>query len=470
METEPVSSKMMDNEYAIIVENVSKKYKLYKSKKDRLAEALIPGKSKFHRDFFALSNINLKIKKGEILGIVGKNGSGKSTLLKIISGILTPTEGKVTRKGSIIALLELGSGFNPEFTGIENIFFYCYVLGYKKREIEGKVKEIIEFAEIGEHIDQPLKTYSSGMKARLAFAVSIYISPDILILDEILSVGDELFRRKSYMKMEEAFKSGKTILFVSHNLNAINRLCNRAILLDEGEQILEGPPNFITKFYEKILFSSPALKIQVRQELKKINEDQVFKMNFVEGFENLPEDGIYPKDPELAALTDPHEGLADQFIADFKPKSTIITRNAEVDILELMIKNTAGKEVNLLTTGKEYVFSFSVKFGFQAENISIQAFISNSKGFRLSGISRHIDLLSPLSPIRQGESIKFELNFKCNLIKDAYFIGLNVNQLLSDNIITLCRIQDAFVFKVRPEKEIPESGIVFLEQKIKVSK
>jgi len=458
----------MDNGYAIIAEGISKKYKLYRNKKDRLVEALIPWKKDLHRDFYALSNVDLKIRKGEILGIVGKNGSGKSTLLKIISGILTPTKGKLTRKGSIIALLELGSGFNPEFTGIENIYFYCTVLGYNKNEIKDKVQEIIDFAEIGEHIDQPLKTYSSGMKARLAFAVSIYISPDILIVDEILSVGDELFRRKSFMKMEESFKSGKTILFVSHNLNAVNRLCTRAVLLDEGEQLLEGPPAFITKYYEKLLFASPSNRKAVREELRALNSDQVLKLNFVDSYDEVAEPGQHSLDEQSEKDEALQEGLADHFIPDFKPKSTVITKNADIDITEMSLKSQSGKEVNLLTTGKSYVFSFLVRFGLDADEIAIQVFINNSKGIRLTGSSKHLDAFHPLGPVKTGDVVRVEFDFTCNLLKDVYFIGLNINQLAKNNIITLCRIQDAFVFKARPAQNMAEYGIVYMKQKMDI--
>lgn len=218
----------------ISLKGISKKYNLYNNKLDRLKESLHPRRKQYHRDFYALKNINLEVKRGEVLGIIGKNGSGKSTLLKIISNILTPTSGIVEIKGKVVALLELGAGFNPEFSGMENIYFYCSLLGFDRKQTDEIVDEIIGFAELGDYINQPVKTYSSGMKARLGFAVSVNVDPDILILDEVLAVGDELFRRKCYARMESFFKGGKTILFVSHEANSINELCSRAILLDRG--------------------------------------------------------------------------------------------------------------------------------------------------------------------------------------------------------------------------------------------
>jgi len=186
----------MDSNIAISLSNVTKYYKIYENPKDRFREAISFSNKNFHRKFYATSDISLEVKKGEILGIVGKNGSGKSTLLKLISSVLTPDKGSIKINGKVSALLELGSGFNPEFTGMQNIYFYGTILGFSKKEMETKIKDIISFADIGDFINQPLKTYSSGMKARLGFSVAIHIEPEILILDEVLSVGDIHFKRK----------------------------------------------------------------------------------------------------------------------------------------------------------------------------------------------------------------------------------------------------------------------------------
>ncbi len=236
----------------IHLENVTKKFRLFPNKKSRMLYALNPRGNQKGQDFYAVKNINLTINQGEIVGIIGRNGSGKSTLLKIISGILTPTEGSVETTGKIIPLIELGAGFHPEFTGLENIYFYTVVLGYKRAEIEKLVPEIIAFSELGDFINQPIKSYSSGMKSRLAFSVSILIEPEILILDEILSVGDEYFKQKSFARMQKFFESGKTILFVSHSAQQINELCHRAILLDKGEIVDAGETKKVTNNYHKL--------------------------------------------------------------------------------------------------------------------------------------------------------------------------------------------------------------------------
>lgn len=255
----------MSNEIVIELQNISKKYRLYKNKQDRVFEALSPFKKKYYTEFYALKNINLTLNKGDILGIVGRNGSGKSTLLKLISGIITPTTGKVSVKGNVVPLLELGSGFHPEFTGMENIYFYTTLLGHPRNVIRKKIQSILEFADLGEFIDQPIKNYSSGMRARLAFAVSVNIDPDILILDEILSVGDAVFKKKSHEKIKEFFDAKKTILFVSHSMESVKLLCNKAIMLDKGEIILEGDVDKVVDKYEQLVEDR-----KVGQAIKKL--------------------------------------------------------------------------------------------------------------------------------------------------------------------------------------------------------
>jgi lipopolysaccharide transport system ATP-binding protein len=261
----------MGNMTVIEIKDLSKKYRLYKKKSHRARESLFPFLGKLHTEFYALRGINLKVQQSEVLGILGRNGSGKSTLMKSIAGILTPTSGKVIVKGNVVPLLELGSGFHPEFTGIENIYFYTSLLGLEKREIESKIDEIIEFAEIGEHIHQEYRTYSSGMRARLAFSVSVHIDPEILILDEVLSVGDAVFKKKSYEKIKSFFDAGKTILFVSHSMESIISLCSRAIIMDKGEKILDGETQFVVDQYNRLIKASKEEYPDVRKSIMELN-------------------------------------------------------------------------------------------------------------------------------------------------------------------------------------------------------
>ena len=236
----------------IEIKNITKIYNLYNKPSDRLKEALFSRKSK-HTEFAALNDVSFDVCKGEILGIIGKNGSGKSTILKIITNVLTPTSGECIVKGKIAALLELGAGFNMEYTGIENIYLNGQMIGFSKEEMDKKLQNIIDFADIGEHIFQPVKTYSSGMFARLAFSVAISVDPDILIVDEALSVGDVFFQNKCYRRFEEFRDKGKTILFVTHDMGSVIRYCNRCVLLNAGEKVGEGKPQEMVDLYKRIM-------------------------------------------------------------------------------------------------------------------------------------------------------------------------------------------------------------------------
>lgn len=239
--------------YAIELENLSKVYKLYDNPMDRLKESLGLTRKCKHKEYYALDDINFKIEKGECVGIIGTNGSGKSTVLKIITGVLNKTKGTLNVNGRISALLELGAGFNMEYSGIDNVYLNGSMIGFSKEEIDAKLDDILSFADIGDFVYQPVKTYSSGMFVRLAFAVAINIDPEILIVDEALSVGDVFFQVKCYKKFEEFKKMGKTILIVSHDLSSISKYCDRVILLNKGHKLAEGQPKEIVDMYKKLL-------------------------------------------------------------------------------------------------------------------------------------------------------------------------------------------------------------------------
>ena len=238
---------------AIKVEHLSKMYKLYDKPSDRFKEALGLTRKKLYTEHYALDDVNFNVSVGETVGIIGTNGSGKSTILKIITGVLNPTGGSVTVNGRISALLELGAGFNMEYSGIENIYLNGTMIGFTREEIDAKMQDILDFADIGEFVYQPVKTYSSGMFVRLAFAVAINIEPEILIVDEALSVGDVFFQSKCFKKFEEFKKMGKTILIVSHDLGSISKYCDRVILLNKGKKAAEGSPKKIVDLYKKLL-------------------------------------------------------------------------------------------------------------------------------------------------------------------------------------------------------------------------
>ena len=244
-------------------------YKLYDKPSDRLKEALGLTKKKLYKEHYALRDVNFDIQEGECVGIIGTNGSGKSTILKIITGVLTPTQGEVKVDGRISALLELGAGFNMEYSGLENVYLNGTMIGFSKEEIDARLDDILEFADIGDFINQPVKTYSSGMFVRLAFAVAINIDPEILVVDEALSVGDVFFQAKCYHKFEEFKKQGKTILFVSHDLSSVSKYCDRVILLNKGVKLDEGSPKQMVDLYKQLLVGQDPVKQQEADKEKK---------------------------------------------------------------------------------------------------------------------------------------------------------------------------------------------------------
>ena len=267
------------NDIAIKVDNISKLYKLYDKPSDRFKEALGLTRKQRYKEHYALNNVSFDVKRGETVGIIGTNGSGKSTILKIITGVLNPTSGNVAINGRISALLELGAGFNMEYTGIENIYLNGTMIGFSREEIDQKLQDILDFADIGEFVNQPVKTYSSGMFVRLAFAVAINIEPEILIVDEALSVGDVFFQAKCYRKFEEFKKLGRTILFVSHDLGSIGRYCDRVILLNQGKKIGEGTPKDMVDMYKKVLVNQLECEIKQEEGEKKEN-GSLWQLNY----------------------------------------------------------------------------------------------------------------------------------------------------------------------------------------------
>lgn len=321
----------MNKDIAIKVDNLSKVYKLYNAPIDRLKESLHPLKKSYHKEFYALNDVSFEIKKGETVGIIGKNGSGKSTLLKIITGVLNPTHGKVTVNGRVAALLELGAGFNPEYTGMENIYFQGNLMGYSREEMELKVDNIIKFADIGDFIDQPVKNYSSGMFARLAFAVSINVEPDILIVDEALSVGDMAFQSKCFNKFKEFREKGVTILFVTHSVDTVIKYCQSAVLLNNGIVIENGPSKETVETFRKLMVNMSIDNVQ-----KQALQNQQIQENKTKSYE-------FKKQLPL-----------NSHVNDYGTK--------EVEIIDFAIFDQDGNVTNQLYRGEEYVVQMTGRF------------------------------------------------------------------------------------------------------------
>ena len=457
------------SDIAVNFKNVSKFYKLYNDPKDRLKEALHPFGRKYHREFYALRNINLEVRRGEILGIVGRNGSGKSTLLKLISRVIQPSSGKLVVKGKVSALLELGSGMSPDFTGIQNIYFSGIMMGFTREEMKEKIDDIVGFADIGDFIHQPLKTYSSGMKTRLGFALAINMEPEILILDEVLAVGVDLFRRKCYAKMEEFFAGGCTVLYVSHSMSSVNEICTRAVLLDKGELILEGSPELVTMHYQKHLFATPENADNVRNEIIQLNQDEDEKRKFVKS-KGKTRNEKKTKADEVSKI-ELEMGTAKQeayYIPKFKPKSTIEYKNYDVEFKNMHIKTLDDRKVNVLVVNEEYIYCYKARFNIDAKDVSFGVRIKTTTGYHVSGSALHF--VKTLESVKCNDLYDIRWNFKCTLLPGDYYITMGVSSIIDNQRVYLNRIEDAFVFRVQKMNNSFYTGIVHLNQRIEVKK
>lgn len=361
------------SEIAIKVDHLSKMYKLYDKPSDRFKEAMgikLKGKKQYYQEHYALRDVSIDVKRGETVGIIGTNGSGKSTILKIITGTLSPTEGTVTVNGRISALLELGAGFNMEYTGIENVYLNGTMMGFSRAEIDSRLDDILSFADIGDFVHQPVKTYSSGMFVRLAFAVAINIDPEILIVDEALSVGDVFFQVKCYHKFEEFKKMGKTILFVSHDLGSISKYCDRVVLLNKGQKIAEGRPKKIVDMYKQILVNQEA-EHDIKQE-----GDTAEKMATSASADtwksqldlnpNLLEYGERFAEIVDFALIDDQGNISNNIVkgTDFSIRMKVhFNRDLQDPIFAFTIKDLQGTEVTGTNTMYENVSAGPVKAG-----------------------------------------------------------------------------------------------------------
>ena len=309
----------MPSDIAIAARGLAKSYQIYDKPIDRIKQGLWRGNKQFYREFHALKDVSFTIARGETVGIVGRNGSGKSTLLQLICGTLAPSHGEIDIRGRVAALLELGAGFNPEFTGKENVYLNAAIMGMTNDEISSRFDRIAAFADIGSFMDQPVRTYSSGMYVRLAFATAINVEPDILVIDEALSVGDEAFQRKCFSRIQEIKNNGGTILFVSHAASAVVELCDRAILLDAGEILLSGKPKQVITQYHRLIYS-PHDKIQaIRDSIQRQARDPA---SSEEHIANREKTGIVDE-----AFFDPH--LIPQSTIEYESRGALI-RNPRI--------------------------------------------------------------------------------------------------------------------------------------------
>ena len=359
---------MSESNVAIEISHLYKMYKLYKKPSDRLKDSLGLTRKPNYKEHYALNDVNFTIHKGETIGIIGTNGSGKSTILKIITGVLSQTKGDVIVNGRISALLEWGAGFNMEDTGIENIYLTGTMIGFTEEEIDERMQDILDFADIGDFVYQPVKTYSSGMFVRLAFAVAINIDPEILIVDEALSVGDVFFQSKCYHKFEEFKKMGKTILFVSHDLSSISKYCDRVVLLNKGEKLAEGTPKEMIDIYKRVLVG----------QYEKADGDKVHGFSVTEGMGDNKDALEYgTKEVEVTScyLTDEGDTKTNCILkgTEFKIHMKLaFNQDVPAPIFAFTIKDIKGTEITGTNTMFEKAFLEQVKAGEEREVVFSQ--------------------------------------------------------------------------------------------------
>jgi lipopolysaccharide transport system ATP-binding protein len=400
------------HDYALRLCEVSKTYRIYPHPSARLKQSLVRGRRHYFTEHTALQPLTLEIPRGHTVGVVGVNGSGKSTLLQLITGTLTPSSGSIEVNGRVSALLELGAGFNPEFTGDENIYLNGSIMGLSRAEVAAKYNEIVAFSGLSPHLlQQSVKTYSSGMYVRLAFAVAIATSPDILIVDEALAVGDEGFQRKCFARIRELQEGGATILFVSHSARAVIDLCDHALLLDAGELLMQGAPSEVVAQYHKMLFAREQDRPTVRESIRATHSTAA---------PIAPSFSIHAPESRTEYLPDGGR------------------------IHDVQLTTLAGESTSLLTRDEEYMLAYHFTAEEDIAAFKCSMMLKTLTGIELSGALSHASCA-----MKGGEMVKVVFRFRCILVRGDYFINVGAVEEAFGTYRFLHRIVDALHIKVQ---------------------
>ena len=419
-------------ETVIDIKNLIKEYKMYPTKKDRLVETIFPN-IKRHSTFKAMDNLNLEVKKGEILGILGKNGAGKSTLLKMVTGVVVPTSGEINVNGKISSLLELGTAFNMELTGLENIYQHGQVMGLSKEEIEATKQDIIDFADIGDHLYQPVKTYSSGMFARLAFACAINVDPEILIVDEVLSVGDMAFQLKCFKKFQQFKEKGKTILFVTHSIADVLKNCTRTIILQNGKKTFDGGVKEGVELYKKIITgNAPTENKTEEKKFVKGKEEKTWKSHFNEN-PNLIEYG-----------------------------------NLKAEVIDYGVFDENNKYLSFIDNEKTVVLKSKIKFNEEIDNPIFTMTIKDFNGLEVAGTNTMIEKIYP-GKFQKGEIAEVEFKQKLPIAPNKYTLSFSCTHINANGELeVLNRKYEALLIEIISSKD--NVGLVKLDTKINIKR
>lgn len=441
----------MSNDVAIKVENLTKVYKLYNSPKDRLKEALSPIRRKYHHDFHALHDVSFEVKKGETVGIIGKNGSGKSTLLKIITGVLTSTSGSVTVNGRISALLELGAGFNPELTGLENVYFNGTLMGCSRKEVENRLDGILKFADIGDFVNQPVKSYSSGMFVRLAFAVAISIEPEILIIDEALAVGDMFFQAKCMSTIDRFRRNGASILIVAHDTNAIKSLCNRAVLLKRGN---------VQHFGTSVEVADRYVRETREESLTVLGQDV-----FVKDSKNVS--------TGLSLRSDITQGAGQSFLennAFVQRVAAFRYGTGEARVVNAELLDSQGNVTNCV----EFNEAITIRIHLVCRSecvVSVNYLIRDDKGINIIGSNFRIEEVR-LIEAKSGEKYVVEYTTNTPIAEGNYNVMLSITEpvVLNRAAKSIDVVENAIVFRVAERPVAKLWAKVYIENEVKVER
>lgn len=440
---------MSSNDIAISVQDLSKRYEIYDTPRDRLKQFVLPPLQRlagrlpkqYYREFWALKNVSFQVKMGETVGIIGRNGSGKSTLLQMICGTLNPSSGSIQTTGRIGALLELGSGFNPEFTGRENVYLNATVLGLDQEEINSRFDDIAAFADIGEFIEQPVKTYSSGMVVRLAFAVQAIIDPDIFVVDEALAVGDEKFQRKCFARIETLKSQGSSILFVSHSPASIMELCDRTLLLEHGSRLMYSRAPAAIRAYQMLIYAPNEDQQRMVQEYRVLDQTTSDITN-LEKYNSV-----------VIATADPN----DVFDPGLIPATTTAYPVQGAEIVSMKILDVNGHNVNILHSGGTYQF---LVYGRILESLSAVCFgisIRSVSGLIITG-QRYPEEGKFIEQIESDENVKVSFSFKMDLLPGSYFVGGGIWSV--QQTLLAHRVVDAIMFRVAHNEKQRSFGYV----------
>ena len=462
---------MSSEPIVISVKNISKVFRLYQKPQDRLKQMILPKfgrpESAYFKSFTALNSVNLTLGRGETVGIVGRNGSGKSTLLQIICGTLTPTEGKVEVTGRIAALLELGAGFNPDFTGRENVYLNGAIIGLSREEIDARFEQIERFADIGQFIDQPTKSYSSGMYVRLAFSVAIHSDPDVLIIDEALSVGDDAFQRKCFARIEDMQSRGTTILFVSHSAQAVTELCDRAVLLDGGEVLMMSTPKEVIGQYQRLMNLTGEAAEAVRQDI------------LARDFSLTKSDKSDTPRSSTEATTSKQDMPADIIVddpswydSDLSSVSIVSYESQGATISSPAIFNSVGRQVNHLAVGRRYQIRYQLDFERDAQHLVYGFYFKTVSGVELAGANNLRSKADVLREAKAGEQIDVTFDFNCHFMPGTYFLTVGLMRKSQGEYKFMHRIVDALAVHVMEgtNTAINDHGFVALGTGLTVSK